>query len=179
MRFLTLSTLAGLLAFGLSVPATASAQSLAEIAEKQKKDRKGKPARVYTEEDLKKGPAPGFTPGDASPAAAASAGEAASAEGGAASAESGSAAPQKSEDELRAERQSAWRDRLQKGRDNVTQLTGEVSRLETALNDLTVPVYGTTRANRIAALEQAKQQLAAAQKNVEDLEEEGRRNGYR
>jgi hypothetical protein len=54
-----------------------------------------------------------------------------------------------------------------------------VSRLETALNDLTVPVYGATRTARVEAHQKAKQQLAAAQLAVADLEEEGRRNGFR
>jgi hypothetical protein len=54
-----------------------------------------------------------------------------------------------------------------------------VSRLEAELNDLTVPVYGATRNTRVEAHQKAKQQLAAAQQAVADLEEEGRRNGYR
>jgi hypothetical protein len=61
----------------------------------------------------------------------------------------------------------------------VTQLEAEANRLQTALNDIAEPLYGATRANRIAALEKAKQQLAAAQQAVVDLEEQGRRSGYR
>src|SRR6185503_9718684 len=43
----------------------AAAQSLAEIATKQKEKRKGKQTKIYTEEDLKRGPARGFASGDA------------------------------------------------------------------------------------------------------------------
>lgn len=176
MRALLPSSLAAVVAAGLlSLPADASAQSLAEIAAKQKERRKGKSTRVFTEEDLKKGPARGFTSGDPSE----SAGEGGSPVPTAAPEGGGAQAPQKSEDELRAERQTAWREKLQKSRDNVTQLTAEVSRLEAALNDLTVPVYGATRNARVEAHQKAKQQLAAAQQAVTDLEEEGRRNAYR
>jgi hypothetical protein len=54
-----------------------------------------------------------------------------------------------------------------------------VSRIETALNDLTVPIYGTARTNRMQALDKTRQQLSAAQQSVADLEEEGRRSGFR
>lgn len=161
-----------LAAAALALASGAAAQSLAEIAAKQKEKRKGKPAKVYTEEDLKHGPSRGFTPGDEQ---AASEGEPAPP---AAPPAAGAPAP-KSEDEVRAEQQRAWREKLQKTRDNVTQLGAETNRLQTALNDLTQPAFGATRANRIAALEKAKQQLAAAQQAVVDLEEEGRRNGFR
>jgi len=178
MRASTPSSLLAFVAAGLlSFPVAASAQSLAEIAAKQKEKRKGKPTKVFTEEDLKKGPSRGFTSGESSepaPEGAAPAPGAATAPEG-----SGTQPPQKSEDELRAERQAAWRDKIQKARDNVTQLSSEVSRLEAALNDLTVPVYGATRTTRVEAHQKAKQQLAAAQLAVADLEEEGRRNGYR
>lgn len=180
MRALTLSSLAALVAAGLlSLPADTSAQSLAEIAAKQKEKKKGKSTRVFTEEDLKKGPTRGFTSGD--PSEPTGGGESPASTGRAASAAEGAGAqaPQKSEDELRAERQTAWREKLQKARDNVTQLTAEVSRLEAALNDLTVPAYGATRTTRVEAHQKAKQQLAAAQQAILDLEEEGRRNGYR
>jgi len=182
MRGLTLSSLAAFVAAGLlSLPAAGSAQSLAEIAAKQKEKKKGKSTRVFTEDDLKKGTARGFTSGDSSEPTGES-GSQPSAEGTAAPAAAegaGAQAPQKSEDELRAERQTAWREKIQKARDNVTQLTAEVGRLEAALSDLTVPVYGATRTTRVEAHQKAKQQLAAAQQAVADMEEEGRRAGYR
>lgn len=177
MRAVYLSRVVVLLAAAaLGVASGASAQSLAELATKQKEKRKGKPVKVFTEEDLRRGSARASTPGDEGVAAE---GEPAAVAAPAAAAPAGTAPAQKSEEELRAEQEKAWRERLQKTRDNATQLTAEVNRLQTSLNDLTQPAFGATRANRLAALEKAKQQLAAAQQSVTDLEEEGRRNGYR
>ena len=177
MRVVYLSRVVALLAAGvLGFASGASAQSLAEIAAKQKEKRKGKAVKVFTEEDLRKGSARGFSPGDEGVTAE---GEPAAVPAPSAAAPAGNAPAQKSEEELRAEQERAWREKLQKSRDNVSQLTAEVNRLQTALNDLTQPAFGATRANRLAALEKAKQQLAAAQQSVVDLEEEGRRSGYR
>lgn len=155
----------------------AAAQSLAEVAAKQKENRKGKQSKVYTEEDLKRSGPRGGAPAEG----AAGGGESAAAAPAAGSQGEGGAAPAapKSDDELKAERETAWREKLIKARDNVTQLTSEVSRTEAALGDLTVSVYGAARANRLTALDRAKQQLVAAQQTVADLEEEGRRNGFR
>src|SRR5262245_13796078 len=163
-----------LAACAVAFPGVCAAQSLAEIAARQKEKRTGK-AKVYTEDDLRHTGGRGFTPAQAEGGAE---GEPAAAAAPAASSEGGAQAG-KSADEQRSEQEKAWRDKLQKTRDNVTQLSAETERLQTALNDLTQPVYGTTRANRVAALEKAKQQLAAAQQSVIDLEEEGRRSGYR
>jgi hypothetical protein len=162
-----------LLAAGaLASAGAAPAQSLADIAAKQKEKRKGK-TKVYTEEDLRRGGTTGYSPTEVAVAA----------DGEEAAAPAPAAAPgapaARSEEEQRADQSKIWRDKLQKSRENVTQLTAETNRLQTALNDLTQPVYGSTRAARIAALEKAKQQLAAAEQAVTDLEEEGRRNGYR
>jgi hypothetical protein len=163
-----------LAAAALGLASGAPAQSLAEIAAKQKEKRKGKPTKVFTEEDLRRG-SPGIVTADA--AAPAEGEPAAVPPPGAAPAATAPAQP--TEEELRAAEQKAWRDKLQKSRDNVTQLDAEVNRLQTALNDIAEPLYGATRANRMAALDKAKQQLAAAQQAVVDLEEQGRRSGYR
>lgn len=173
MRAQHLSRVATLLA-ALGLASGASAQSLAEIAAQQKEKRKGKPAKVFTEDDLKRGTSPRTTPDDAG--AVGGEAPAAPAPGAAPTSEQGAS---KSEDELRAEAEKAWRDKLQKSRDTAAQLTAEVDRLQTSLNDLAQPLYGSTRTNRMAALDKAKQQLATAQQSIVDLEEQGRRSGYR
>ncbi len=61
----------------------------------------------------------------------------------------------------------------------MTNWTGEVTRLQSALNDTSGPLYGPGRAARVEALENAKRQLTAATTSVETLQEEGRRNRYR
>lgn len=158
----------------LLLPVTGSSQSLGEIAEKQKQKRKGKTTHVITEDDLRKGkPHPNFNPGGATETAS-------SEDTGEATEKQETGAPkEKSEEEKKAEAEKAWREKLQKTRDEVTKLSAEADKLQTSLNDVTGNLYGATRTNLINQLEKAKQQLAGAQKSVEDLEEEGRRNGYR
>ena len=159
----------------VTVSARADApRSLGEVAAKEKDKKKGK---VYTEDDLRN-PKRGGTysqpategvataspaPGDKKPDAAASPG----------------AAKPKTEDELRAEAETAWREKLTQAQADVATWTGEVTRLQSAMNDNTVPLYGPGRAARADALENAKNQLAAANASVESLQEEGRRNRYR
>lgn len=160
----------------LFVPARSSAQSLAEIAAKEKEKKKGKQAKVYTEDDLRRAkPNPNLAGGEDAAAAT-------PAEGAPAEAKEG--APQekkkeKTEEELRAEQETGWRQKLQKAREDVTRLSAEVDRLQGVLNDTTVNIYSATRTNALSQLEQTKQQLAAAQQAVTDLEDEGRRRGYR
>ena len=170
-----------------TVPAGADAParqpSLGEVAARDKDKKKGKP---ITEEDLRQrrrggtvsqpnaqggtaataaSPAPGAAgkPGGATPAAPATA----------------AAEKPKTEDELRDEAQTAWREKLTQAQADVTNWTTEVTRLQGSLNDNTGTLYGPGRAVRVEALENAKRQLAAATTTVESLQEEGRRNRYR
>ena len=86
---------------------------------------------------------------------------------------------QKSDDELKAEREKAWRDKLAQANLESTRLQGRADVLQRALNDLSTNLYGSTRATQASELEQVQLELAATRKSVEDLQEEGRRNGYR
>jgi hypothetical protein len=152
-----------------------TAQSLAEVAAKtRKKDAdKSKPAKVYTETDLRgsgsgamsqmEGPdsTATATPSPA-PGAAPANGEV-----------------PKSEEEQRAEKMTEWRGRLAHAESEVTRITGEIDRAQTALNDFSGPMYGGNRAAAITRLEEGKKQLALAQQSVLDIQEEGRRARYR
>jgi len=180
MRTLFAVGVVAVLAWG-TVPAWADAPrqpSLGEVAAREKDKKKGKP---ITEEDLRSrrrggtvsqpnadggsattaSPAPGAT-GDKKPGAATAAAD-----------------KPKTEDELREEAQTAWREKLTQAQSDVTNFTAEVARLQTALNDTSGPLYGPGRAARVEALENAKRQLATATATVETLTEEGRRNRYR
>jgi hypothetical protein len=154
------------------------AQSLAEVAARTKKkdEGKAKPAKVYTETDLRKPSSSGSMsamegPADteASPAAAPTAGTGTAPAG----------EKPKTEDELNAEKQEEWRQRLQHAQSEVARITTEVDRAQTSLNDLTGPLYGGNRAGLINRLEEGQRQLALAKQQVADLEEEGRRARYR
>ena len=170
------AAVAAAVAAAIVVP-TLRAQSLAEIAERNRKKeaQKGKPAKVYTEADLRGRPASGGSM---------SAMEGPVATVAASPAPGGSPAPgaspaAKSEEEQRAEAEAAWRERLQKANEDVARIQGEVDRAQTALNDISGPLYGGTRAGLIARVEEGQRQLAAARQMVADIEEEGRRARFR
>jgi hypothetical protein len=178
MRTLFAVGVVAALAWG-TVPAGADAPrqpSLGEVAAREKDKKKGKP---ITEEDLRnrrRGGTVSQPNADGGSATAAS-----PAPGAAGDKKAGAAAADKpkTEDELREEAQTAWREKLTQAQADVANWTAEVTRQQSALNDNTGPMYGPGRAARIEALENAKRQLATATATVEALTEEGRRNRYR
>lgn len=160
----------------LALPQAVSAQSLGEAAERAKKERKGgTKTKVITDAELRQAggtrPEPPVTSSEPEPAAAPAPAE------GAAPA-TAPAKAEKTEDELRAEAQAAWRGRVQKAQADVTRLNAEASTLQTSLNDLSQNLYGSNRANTMNRLDEVKKQLATAQQAVADLEEEGRRSRF-
>ena len=169
-----------------SAPATA--QSLGEVAarekaRKEKEAREGKakaPARVITEYELRGGGSAGTLSQPASDATSdATASAPTSGDAPAAGQPAKAGEPEKSEDELRAERQQDWRQRLQEAQADVARLRARVDQVQSGLNDMTGPIYGANRASMASQLEQAKTALTAAEQKVATLEEEGRRNRYR
>jgi hypothetical protein len=173
MRLLTRSLMT-VSAFALAA-AVAWPQSLGEIAAREKErqekvKKKSGAAHVITEDDLRgRGAGTYSQPGSdaASPTASPSPG-----------ASPGAAKP-KTDDELRAEQEKAWRERLQQAQEDVTRLQTGVDNLQRDLGDPSVGVYGAGRARAISRLEEAQKQLAAAKQKVEDLQEEGRRSRFR
>jgi hypothetical protein len=175
MRLLTRSLLtvsAVALAAAIAWP-----QSLAEIAAREKerqekvKRKTGGAAHVITEDDLRgRGAGTYSQPGagtTATPSASPSPGASPGAE------------KPKTEEEIRAEQEKAWRDRLEHFQTEVTRLTGVVDSLQRDLGDLTGPLYGGSRTNLMTRLDAAQKSLAEARLQVEALQEEGRRNRYR
>ncbi len=164
-----------LTAAALLVPMTSRAQSLTEAAAKEKERRKGKSARTLTEDDLRRAGATRQREGVSADGTAATAAEGAAPD--AKGAKDG--AKPKTADEVRADQEKAWRDRLTKATDDVSKLSGQVDTMQRALNDTSQNLYGSGRATQVSRLEDAKKQLAAAQQSVLDLQEEGRRSSYR
>jgi hypothetical protein len=162
------------------VPAGADAPrqpSLGEIAAREKDKKKGKP---ITEEDLRNRRRGGtVSQPNAEGGSATTASPAPGAAGDKKPGATAAADKPKTDDEVREEAQTAWREKLTQAQSDVTNWTAEVARLQTALNDTSGPLYGPGRAARVEALENAKRQLAAATTTVETLTEEGRRNRYR
>jgi hypothetical protein len=162
------------------VPSPARADSppsLGEVAAREKNKKKGKP---ITEDDLRNRRTGGTVSqpsgaGGSATAASPAPGAAGDKKDGAAA----GAAKAPTEDEAFQAAQAAWHEKLTAAQSDVTNWTGEVARIQSALNDNTGPMYGGGRAARVDSLENAKRQLAAAQTTVENLQEEGRRNRYR
>jgi len=161
------------IAASLAAPALSGAQSLGEVAAQSKEKQKGKKAKVYTEDDLKRagGRTASFPEGPAVAEPAPASAE--KPEGGAQP-----AAP-KADEQKRAEEEKAWRERVKKANDDVARLTAEVTQLERTLANVTAGVYSASRANMTSQLEEAKKQLATAQKTVGDLQQEGLKNGFK
>ena len=171
-----LSIRAALLAAAfLAFPLAVSAQSLGEAAEKAKRERerKGGSPKVITEADLRRGTVE--APVTAVESTEAADGKETPKEGAAAAAP----AKEKTEDELRAESEAKWRERLQKAEADVTRLTSEASQIQVALNDLSQNLYGNTRTGLLARMDEVNKELATAKQSVVDLQEEGRRSRFR
>jgi DNA repair exonuclease SbcCD ATPase subunit len=182
------STAAALLAAALlTLPQVVSAQSLGEAAERAKRERErrgGKP-KVITDQDLRSAgsrvqelpvSSSENEPAEAAPAAEGTTTTTTTTDGTPAAAP---AKAEKTEDELRAEAEAKWRERLQQARAEVSRLSAEAAQLQTSLNDLTTNVYGSNRAATMTRLDEVKKQLSTAQQSVTDLEEEGRRSRFR
>jgi hypothetical protein len=157
----------------------AEAQSMAELAAKEKEKRKAqKTGKVYDEYELKRSgqgiPAyvPASTTGSTTGSTAASPAPTTAAAGQA-------GAKEKTADELQAEAEKAWRDKLQKANQEVQNLTDLQGKIQNGLNDMTGNVYGSQRTTLLGQLERVKADLAAAQQRVADLQEEGRRSRFR
>ena len=150
--------------------ASAFAQGLADAAARERERRKKLPqAKVYTEAELRtsgRGTVTGLEnqvpQGEPSP-------QPATAPGGAA----------KSEDEIRAEQEQAWRDKLQQANQDVERFKGEAESVQRDLNNLGGNIYGAGRTKLMNELDTARKSLADAQKRVADLQEEGRRSRFR
>jgi hypothetical protein len=159
----------------LAFPLAVSAQSLGEAAERAKKERKGGKGKVITESELRRAGT-----GEA-PVSSSESTEAADSKETPKEAAAGTtpAKAEKTDEELRAEAEAKWRERVQKAQDDVTRLSSEASQLQTALNDVSQNLYGAARTGMMTRLEEVQKQLAAAQQSVSDLQEEGRRSRYR
>ena len=156
----------------LLLPAESQAQNLGAAAAKEKERRKeiGEPARAITERELALGrPTKGTS---ATPPVAAATAAAAP------SFEAAEEPERQSDEEEREDRLYAWRQMLQNARDDVARFSTEADQLQASFGGLS-GLYGSARADRISQLEKAKQDLAASRRVVEDIEDEGRRHGYR
>jgi hypothetical protein len=166
-------TLAWVTASVLLVPAFAAAQSLGDAAAKEKDKKKAaKPVKVYTEDDLKRAGGNGAYSAPEGPASTDASPKPADGKAPAAGAKD------KTDDELKAEKAAAWRKDRDKAQADVAARQKVVDDIQTAMSAST-SYYDPSRVKAAGDLDQAKAKLAEAQQAVADLEETGRRNGYR
>jgi hypothetical protein len=177
--FLAVMVMAGLV--WVAAPAGADAPKTMGEAAAKEKDKK-KPAKVYTEDDLRnrKGGSGSYSqPAAEGGTSAAAAGDKKAEGDKKVAGDKAGEKKEKTPDEERAERQADWHKRLDQAQKDVGTWSADVDRIQAVLNDSTQPQYGAGRAAKVEALETAKKNLAAANQTLSDLQEEGRRNGYR
>ena len=155
------------------VPTFVLAQSLGDVAAKEKEKKKSqKPAKVYTEDDLKRagnGDGSNFTVDAPASGDAAQKGDAPKTD---------AKKPEKSDDDIKAEKQTAWHKDLDKAQAQIATDQKLVDTIQAALSAST-SYYDPSRAQAMNDLETAKTKLAADQQALADLQEQGRRRGYR
>jgi hypothetical protein len=163
----------------LVVPSVGFGQSLGEAAAKEKARRKAlqesnkKPAKSYSDADLgnAKGTNASF-PSGADPAA--STDPAASKD-----AATTGTKKEKTDDERLAEASAAWHKSLDAANKDATTSREQIAKIQNDLNDTSGGFYSSRRATLLGQLEDTKKRLAEAEAKVADLEEQGRRSGYR
>ncbi len=152
-----------------SSAAAQSHQTLPELAKAEKARRaqlqkSGAPAKVYTEGDRSGAAAP---EGDTTTAATAT--------GTAAPAPGGSKKKEKTPEELAAEKQKEWDDKVKTAQDNIKNVQEAITRNERVLASM----YNITPARQdvINNIEADKKKLADLQQTLVALEDERRRAG--
>lgn len=153
------------------IPCASPAQSLGEVAARERAKKKPKTTQVITNDDL------GRRVRTTAPVSFTEAAPAEEKEASPAPAAAGK--PEPSEEEQRADAQKAWREKMQAAQAEVARLKNMVDQIQFQLNDLTVSLYGPNRVSLMNKLEEAKKALTAAQQTVSDLEDQGRRSAFR
>jgi hypothetical protein len=168
----TASTLA--LVASLALPSFAGAQSMAELAAREREKRKAqKPAgKVITDDDLRRGSSGRGTvnTGMAEPASPAA---------GTAPAATPAGEKPKTEEELRAEQEQAWRERLKKAQSEVQRVTQALEAVNRNLADMTGNLYGAQRTTLLGEADKLKIEQQVVQQQLAAVEEEGRRSRFR
>jgi hypothetical protein len=160
-------------------PGALHSESLAEAAAKEKARRKAlqdsakKPVKAYNEDDLSRaGGGSGTVSVTNGPDAAPAADAAKPAEGGT------GAKGEKSEDEKRAEASAAWRKSLEDANKAAATYREQVTKLQNGMND-TSNLYSPSRKFAENMLVETQAKLKESEAKIADLEEQGRRAGYR
>jgi hypothetical protein len=168
-------------AAALVVPAVASAQSLADVAarEKERREAAGKKVKSYSEDDLRRsgGSVGSFeTSSDDSSApaeGAAPADGAAPAEGAGADAAGAAAEAKAKDDALKAEKK-AYNEKLQKAQDTLNSTAAEIDKIQKDLANNGANYYSPARTNQLNRLDELTKRYATEKDALETIRQEGR-----
>ena len=168
MRFMV-----GVLVFLLGAPVAASAQSLVELAEKEKKRRESikSSGKVITEDDL-------GSRGRAAPTASTEA-QATPSPGAQGTQAKAGEEPEKTPSELREEKRAEIQGKIDEQVGLIGAVQAQMDKAQLELNDLTDMTFGGRRANLMQLIEDGKAKIAGFEQAISDLEEEARRAGVR
>jgi hypothetical protein len=167
------------MALGLAIAAQ-SAEPQESLADKAARARKSsstrpKPAgKVLTNEDLAN--AKGNVIILSAPAGAA---EPEAAPAPAAEAPAKPAAAEPTDDEKRTQAGAALQKQIDEQAEAIRRAQKAIADAEAELNDITNYTFGTRRAARMQSIDEARQAMAAAQRSIDELEEQARRQGIR
>lgn len=158
-------------ALSLATVSVTQAQSLTELAKQEKQRRaklrtSGAPAKVYTESNSSTQPPAEAAPADAATTAADPLAAAVPAPG---------APKEKTREELAADRQKEWADKVKAAQDEITALEAAITKNERNLASLIN--ITPARQDLANAIEADKKRLAELKQSLVNLEEERRRAG--
>ena len=88
-------------------------------------------------------------------------------------------AAEPTEEEKRAEAGAALQKQIDEQAESIRKARKTIEAGETELNDITNYTFGARRAAVMQSMEEARQAIAAAQRSIEDLEVQARRQGIR
>jgi hypothetical protein len=172
-------SVAWLLVLVLGAPPLAAAQSLAEVAKKEKERRqrvKGS-SKVITEGDLRK------TRSSRSSVPVTAGAETEESESTTAEEPSAPAAAaeeeEKTDAELRAERQTEIQEQIDYRRKKIQTLQEHIAAARLELNDVSDMTYGGRRARLLQIVEDGQAEIAKLEGEIEDLTDQARHVGVR
>jgi hypothetical protein len=154
-----------------------SAQSLAEVAAKEKKRRQSMQGsdKVITNDDLGRAGKRISNPDAASAEAPATP----EAEGDDAGEAKASDQPEKTDAELRDEKRAEIQGKIDEQKKLIEEQQKKVDQAQLELNDLSDMTFGARRGGLMKTVEDGKAEIAKAQQAIEDLKDQARRAGVR
>jgi hypothetical protein len=153
------------------------AQSLAEVAAKEKKRRQAVEGsgKVITNDDLGRGRRPGAE----STQAAAETPSTPQAEGDNAAASEKPEAPEKTDAELREEKRAEIQAKIDEQKKLIEERQKKIDEAQAELNDLSDMTFGNRRGGLMQTVEEGNAEIAKSRQAIEDLREQARRAGVR